>query len=336
MKKLRYFFIIINFFFLTAAGLHSAEFINGSVRLVLHEDTGRFSLYRVNDEARIRYEPFFSDQDPRTSLFTLSINGRTYKLGDVYSFEISLRPDPNKPAFIFSSQNFLVTEEFVFIKTPGSDINNGIAINISIYNRSSQKADVGLRFLLDTNLGERGSQSPFVTDVRPIASETLIEKGSPESFWISRNAGLSLMGSITGSERESPDSVMFANWKRLNDAQFKAPYTAGRNFNAPPYSVEDSAVCYFFEPRSVGKGETRICSFTLAAGNDRGFTSPAVAAASPGEDVSARQRDLAIIQVLITQIDTYIASGRVSEAELSAMEEALNRLLEKYGQIPAR
>jgi hypothetical protein len=341
MKKYlqRRFFFTVGFLFLAAAGLQAAEFINGSLRLVLHEDTGRFSLYRVNDEARIRYEPFFSDQDPRTSLFTLSINNRVYKLGDVYSFEISLRPDPNRPAFIFSSPNFLVTEEFVFIKMPGSDINNGIAVNISIYNRSSQKADVGLRFLLDTNLGERGTQSPFVTDVRPIASETLIEKGSPESYWISQNAGLSLMGSLTGSTMEGPDSVMFANWKRLNEAPFKAPYTAGRNFNSPPYSVEDSAVCYLFEPRSLGKGETRVCSFTLAAGNDRGYNPPAAAAppaAAPAslssEEAAARQRDLAIIQVLITQIDTYIASGRVSEAELSAMEEALTRLLEKYGQ----
>jgi hypothetical protein len=324
-------FSALCFLFLAAAGLESAEFINGSVRLVLHEDTGRFSLYRVNDESRLRYEPFFSDQDPRTSYFTVSIDGKVYKLGDAYSFKISLRSDPDKPALVFDSQAFRVIEEFVFIKTPGSALNNGVAINVSIINRNSQNAGVGLRFLLDTNLGEGGAQPPFFTEVRPVGSETVIEKTGPETRWISRSGSLSLMGSITVPDGTGPDSVMFANWKRLNDAQFKAQYTAGRNFNAPPYSVGDSAVCYYFEPRSLGRGETRVCSLMLAPQDDRGFYLPAeTAAGDPGQ----REKDLAMIQMLITRIDDYIAAGGVSEAELAAMEETLSRLLEKYNQEP--
>jgi hypothetical protein len=334
MKLPRLFSAVCFLFLAAAAGVHSAEFINGSVRLVLHEDTGRFSLYRVNDDARIRYEPFFSDQDPRTSFFTVSINGKTYKLGDAYSFKITLRADANKPALVFTSTDFEIIEEFVFIKTPSSDRNNGVAVNVSIDNRTRRKTDVGLRFLLDTNLGENGSPS-FVTEVRPVTSETLIETGNLETRWISQNANLSFMGSITAREGEGPDSVMFANWKRLSDAPFKAPYSAGRNFNAPPYSVGDSAVCYVFEPRPLERGERRVCSFMLAATDERGFYAAAPTPSS-AEDARTKARDLAMIQFLITQIDSYIAAGRVSDAELSAMEETLNYLLDKYRLAPAR
>jgi hypothetical protein len=72
----------------------------------------------------------------------------------------------------------------------------------------------------------------------------------------------------------------------------------------------------------------------LASEDGGGFFLP-IETAFAGND-GQKEKDLALIQLMITQIDSLIASGRASEAELLAMEEALNRLLEKYKTGPAR
>lgn len=348
MKK-RFLWICV--FFLSGFCLFAAEFINGQMRLVLREDMGRFSLYGMNENSQ--FEPLFSDQDPRTSFISLLINDRAYKLGDTSSFRT--RTDTIYPSFIFESPSLLVTEEFNFIKTPGSGQTNGVEIKITVENRGTADTLAGLRFLLDTHLGERGSYPPFSTDTRSIMSETLIERGD-EKFWISQNNRLSLMGSIVTPNGEAPDSLYFANWKRLNDVSWKIAYEPGRNFNAPPYSIGDSAVCYYYGPRTLAKGESFTALIMLASGVTGGFTpsAPAIpvlpgsSSAAPAGSSAAvipvipnpaveinpadqRERDMIIMQDLIARIDEYISAGSITEEELNAMEQTLDRMIIKYG-----
>jgi hypothetical protein len=338
----------------------AAEFTDGSVRLVLHEETGRFSLYSIHENSRGRYEALFADQDPRTSFLSISFNDRIYKLGDTSSFRIRIGEGGgggSKPSFVFESSFLLVTQEFSFIKTPGQDASNGIAMRITIENRSPQQAQAGARFLLDTDLGENSSQAPFSTDKHPIDSEIFFEKGSPGGWWISRNEQRSLLGSMFGAAEtgEEADSLYFANWKRLNDVSWKIPYQQGRNFNLPPYSVGDSAVCYYFEPRPLNRGET--CSFTilLAASGEDGFAAQE-AAAKPGPEgdlakilaessvaaqvlktgdgntgstAGSREKDLELIRSLIEQIDGYIVSGSATADEIMTIETVLDQVRER-------
>jgi hypothetical protein len=335
----------------------AAEFTDGSVRLVLHEETGRFSLYSIHEDSRGRYEALFADQDPRTSFLAISFNDRIYKLGDTSSFRTRLGGDGSKPSLVFESSFLLVTEEFSFIKTSGQDIPNGIAMRITIENRSPQQAQVGMKFLLDTDLGENSSQPPFSTENHPVSSEILFEKGSPGRWWVSRNEQRSLMGSMFGAAdaNEEADSLYFANWKRLNDVSWKISYQEGRNFNMPPYSVGDSAVCYYYEPRPLNRGET--CSFTilLAASGEGGFAVNAAASEKPelGEDLAkilnessiaaqvlktggdagsaagSREKDLELIRFLIEQIDGYIVSGSATADEITAIEIILEQVRER-------
>ncbi|MDR1567052.1 MAG: hypothetical protein LBS48_07205 [Treponema sp.] len=332
MIRFRFFrMVLLLGFFLPA--LNAAEYSEGSVKLALMEGSGRFSLYASNAGSRTGYEPLFADQDLRTSFLSVMVNDRSYKLGDTSTFKIRLGTDPDRPSLIFESPFLLVTEEFSFIKTEGSQDTNGVSLTITLENRGDPSA-LGARLLLDTSLGEGGRQPPFTTSGRSIESETLIEKGSPESWWFSGGSGLFLMGSIFNSAGDGPDSVHFANWKRLNDVPWKAPYAAGRNFNAPPYSVGDSAVCYYFEPRLLARRERRSFTVTLAAW--RGPALPQVTAIGPSDAVQGdeRQQDLALIRQLIATIDGCLAAGGASEEELASMEQTLRRLMNKYGFSP--
>jgi hypothetical protein len=248
------------------------EYTNGRIRLVLHENLGRYSLYFMTGTNRTQYEPFFVDQDPRTSFLTLILNDRAYRLGEVSTFKTRIGGTLTQPALIFESPDLLITQEFSFISTYGSALCNGVRINICIENRGEQVV-AGLRLLLDTSLGEgREPGVPFVTDLRQISSETVIDRSDTDRWWISRNDRLGLMGSISGTDLTRPDLIHFANWKRFNDTPWKLSYTSGRNFNLPPYSIGDSAVCYYFDPRVLTSGESLTISLILAAEDVNGFT----------------------------------------------------------------
>ena len=322
----------------------AAEYIDGSMRLVLHEESGRFSLYLLTESNKTRPLALFADQDPRTSFLSVMVNDRSYKMGDSSAFRTYLGGDERSPSLIFESSFLAVTEEFSFVRSRNSSGTIGISIKISLENRASSQVSVGARLLLDTNLGEGTSGFPFTTNVRTISSETLIKRGDSDTWWTDRNDKVSLSGSInTGSvstgSSEDPDSIHFANWKKLSDVSWKAPFQQGRNFNFPPYSVGDSALCYYFEPRPLGRGEKCSFGFYLAVNDVDGFASfqqpgtvketiqdlPIQGRATPDE------QDLAALRELMARIDAHIASGSIAEEELAAIEFDLVRLRAKYG-----
>jgi hypothetical protein len=308
------------------AGLQALEINDGLIRLVLHELTGRFSLYYLTDPMTESYEPLFTHQDPRTSFLAVNRNGSVYRLGENPAFAITIEKNRTNPAIVFTSPFMRIRQEFVFIKTAGSLESNGIKMTVSVKNMSPDLCRAGLRVLIDTNLGESPGAVPFVTNTRSVTAETLISGESERDlFWISRNRRLALMGSIFAGPDAKPDLVHFANWKRLNDLPWKIGYSQGRNFNYPPYSTGDSAVCYYYEPAALAAdGELRYAIF-LAAEDPGGFVFREEI--SPGQ----READLAMLRELMARLDQFIAGEiRMSPEEIADMEQAVNRFKARY------
>jgi hypothetical protein len=338
-------------FFLIAASAGAAEFVEGRIRLILNENTGRFSLYYMADIAREEYVPFFTDRDPRTSFLAIQVNDRNYRLGDSSAFKTSLGGPGTNPSLVFESPALRITEEFNFVKTSGSYLTNGVKITITITNKGRQQIQAGARFLIDTNLGEEGLH--FSTDKQEIRSEAQIGAGSEDAFWVSGNDRFGLMGSVSGEGITRPDLIHFANWKRLNDASWKIPFYQGRNFNLLPYSIGDSAVCYYYEPLAVGAGSARTITLILASKDENGFSGNLAeepdqisrlieiskapdsgTARSPAKNDTdeTMQADLVILRDLTSRLDEYIESDvSVSEEELAAIELVISRLKAKYG-----
>jgi hypothetical protein len=271
------------------SGLGAADFSQGRVKLTLHENTGHFSLYYLSDDPESKYEALFTDQDPRTSFISIMINDRIYRLGESSAFRLRMEGDGVRPFFMFESSFATVYERFSFIKTPGFPVTNGIRIDIIIQNRLNREASVGFRLLLDTSLGEGSGKTPFITNKQRISAETIISNGAADAWWVSGNDHLSLMGSIAVPGGRTPDFLHFANWKRLNDIPWKTAYSGGRNFNFLPYSVGDSAVCYYYEPLSLAPGAEISCSVLLASEDPNGFIG-----ANAGVPASVQERDRVI------------------------------------------
>jgi hypothetical protein len=264
------------------SGLGAADFSQGRIKLTLHENTGHFSLYYLSGGSESRYEALFTDMDPRSSFLSVIVNDRTYRLGEASAFRLRTEEGDIRPSFMFESSFMTVRERFSFIKTAGSSVTNGIQIDIILRNLSNRSALTGFRLLLDTSLGEGSGKTPFVTGKQRITAETIIPGDTSDSWWVSKNENLSLMGSIRVPGGRAPDFLHFANWKRLNEIPWKMPYSSGRNFNFLPYSIGDSAVCYYYEPLPLAPGEEINCSILLASEDPAGFSSPgAVASTAP-------------------------------------------------------
>ncbi|MDR2245554.1 MAG: hypothetical protein LBE17_02585 [Treponema sp.] len=329
--------LFILFFTRGGAALSAVEFLNGRIKLVLHEDTGRFSLYYLIDMPQQRdihlwrYEPFFVDSDPRTSFLTVMANDRTYRLGESTSFRVRIRPSPGNPAILFESPFLAVTQEFTFIKTIDAPLSNGVRMTIRLENRGTDEVSAGARFLLDTNLGEGSHGDPFSIGEQPVSAEFMIDSPTDDPCWISRTARYGLMGSVSTGEGPKPDQIHFANWQRLNEVPWKLGFISGRNFNYLPYSINDSAVAYTFDPRPLAAGESRDYVILLAMVDERGFfqTEDAPAETPPIND--SREEDLITLRDFIARLDNHLAGRLVlSDEELAEIEAAITSLKSRY------
>jgi hypothetical protein len=237
---------------------------DGFIRLVLNERTGGFLLYYLADPQTMRYEPLFNSNDPMASFLSVYVDGNVYRLGSSRQFTTRIERYKGDPAYIFESPFVKVTQVFTPFKTSSSQTANGVMITIIIRNTASPRSSVGVRMLIDTNLGEGRKKVPFLTNLQVVSSEMLIEGNSDESFWVSRGNKTALMGSIVSPVEglgKGPDFVHIANWKRLNDSLWILPFSPGRSFNNLPHSVGDSAVCYYFGPEMLDRD--KIITYTV-------------------------------------------------------------------------
>ena len=118
---------------------------------------------------------------------------------------------------------------------------------------------------------------------------------------------------------------------------------AERNFNLLPFSVEDSAVCYYFDPVVIPQGSSRSMAIVLASGDKQGFAQSSnlpddlsalikTIAAMEGGYFNSLRTDLIILRDLAARIDGYISSGSsVADDELAAMGLLISKIRSKYG-----
>ncbi|MDR0731388.1 MAG: hypothetical protein LBF63_06940 [Treponema sp.] len=330
-----------------------AEYEDGFIRLTLNPVLGRFSLYYLSDPVYQKYEAMFMDQDPRTSVLTLRLDNKTYRLGESGEFSIREGGTARQPALIFESSSLVITEEFSFICTGGSPAANGVKISFHIENKDKRRVQAGLRLLLDTKLGE-SSTTPFVTDNRMIQEEIVFDtEAGLDAYWVSGTTeGPALMGSLGAGVDRVPDAVHIANWKRLNDVPWSLDFVQGRRFNNPPYSIRDSAVAYYYEPVRINGGESTSFFLLLASRDTRGFVSfqpseglpvplapedPFVSEAPPPADIASAAPSVpaAVPTVAVPTVETETGPApnvnpMIIRSDYNALRDIINRVDEYF------
>jgi len=328
--------------FSVSIAIHALEIREGRLKLIVHENTGRFSLYYLSDIQKDRYESLFVDQDPRTSFVALLMDDRTHRLGESTAFRSRVERTDKGVKISFESISLNVVQNFVFLRTGGAALVDAVRIDLVMTNKSDREVSVGARITLDTNLGEKTADH-FKTDSRVIQAETILTPSKDSDVrWITENDKFGLMGSIHEEGLTSPDLIHFANWKRLNDAPWKANVSVGRNFNLLPYSIGDSALSYYFDPLYIPRGADRTVSILLGVSNSSGF---GIAKTENNEGLSrllqtsvttadspelVLRTDLISVRDLLSRVEIALKdSGVISDEELATLETITARLRER-------
>jgi len=343
-------FLLLAFFASAIPLFGASESKDGRIRLVLNDRNGSFALYYMADASERRYEPFLNANDPTTSFIAVETDGKVYRLGESRSFKTSTDRIGSDPAIVFESSFLKVTETFSLIKTPNSLAANGVKITINVENKSARESSVAVRVLLDTILGEGIGKVPFIISGEGVRGEIIIKNNTDNKYWITRDKNMSIMGSIelpNPEDGKNPDFVHFANWKKLNDAIWKAVYYEGKSFNYTPYSTNDTAVCYYYEPEKLKPGESFKMAIYLSTEDKDGFVPAFDAAlndaAIAGEHVSNviekyindKNNDINEQMILMRRyketLDKFIAGEIVlSDAELLEIDNDLTRIKNRY------
>ena len=330
-------FIVVTLLLVALSLSPALEMKSGIVKAVIDEGDARVSLYRLVDPAKGRYEPLIFDVDPRTSFLTLSFDGRQSKLGDSGDYRVTVAKTDTGAAIEYRSASCVMVEAIDFVVSNGSALADGFRFTFTMTNVSQADAAIGLRFLVDTCLGEKSS-AHFRTDLQPkITAETGLTSVSGDSWIESMNDKAALMVVLRGSGYAPPDRVVFANWKRLNEEPWLLEPVAGRSFTLLPYSVNDSALALYWQPADVRKGESRRAEIILGIFNENGYPVAGAEAGSsalyaqtlatsPSGSADAMAQDLLVVRDLIAKIDQAIASGKLSPEEIAAWQQILDRL----------
>ncbi|MCL2271584.1 MAG: hypothetical protein FWC19_02100 [Treponema sp.] len=277
---------ILILLFFNFINLCAFEYSNGNIKLYINEKTGNFSLYYLDNPDTLSYVPLFNAAEPRASYLSVSLDGRVYKLGQSNTFRTRLESESENPVVTYESMNLTITKSFTPVKTSSSQEVNGVKIAITITNTGGKTVSAGLRMLLDTHLGEGKNDNHFVTDRQTITRETLLDGTSGELFWVSKNQNFSLMGSLIdplNGNAKAPDNVHFANWRRLYNVPWTLSYVSNRSMDNRPYSIQDSAVCYFYNPAQLDAGESFVYAIILSTEDYQGYG----LASSDGREVQA-------------------------------------------------
>jgi len=254
------------------------EVDSGKLKLVLHKGSGSFSLYL--DGAAL-----FVDQDPRTSGLALALDNKVYKLGDSGEFKESVEAVPGGGRVAWTSKRAAVTASFTFQGAVS------VSLSVTITNKTQGELSAGLRFLLDTHLGEADFPH-FRTDRnREINSETSFGAGDLPAWWLSRSSrspeAPGLLVPLRGPGVTAPDRVVLANWKRLSDSAWLYEPQPARNFSDLPYSINDSAACHYYGPAPLAAGESRTIEIVLSTGKPVPPAEAASPAAAPPSGAGA-------------------------------------------------
>lgn len=318
------------------AFLNALEIEEGRMRVVIDDRSGRMAFYYLADMTRNQYEPLLYDQESRTSYPTLVLDQRTYKLGESGDFRISVSRQPGGATIEYRSAFCVVRQRITFVSSTTSSLADGISMLFEIENISEKDYSAGLRYLLDTWLGEKSGRHFTSPVTGPLQGESLLSGEFPER-WMLSTGDNATAAVLLDTPSTRPDRTIFANWKRINDAPWLIEVNTTRGFTLLPYSINDSALALYYDPVSLRRGATR--SITVVLGNESISSlvnrvadedSPSIAASfttlSDAAPLDLRA-DLITVRDFIRAINTLLDSGEEpSQDELDSLKSVLERL----------
>lgn len=255
--------------------LPALEIKEGRIKLVLHENLGKFTAYYLTDIGKNTFKPLFFSQDPSTTSLSVLLENKVYRMGESSAFRQSIERTDRGAKFVWKSSSLIVTEEFSFIKSANSPITNGVVITVTTENISESGIPAEIRYIIDTSLGEDSGEHFKTDSIDRVSGETSFTKFTLPSYILSpadtdRFEGFQIMTDAPGVT--PPDKLVLANWKRLNDSTWSYETRSTRNFNYSPYSFNDSGIAMYYNLGRITKNGKKEIVIAMGGYTESGFS----------------------------------------------------------------
>lgn len=335
-------FLLISMLAIAASWAEKFEISRGNIKLVLDTDAGSFTIYRLSDVGKNRYEPLFDDRDSSaTSWYSVLSNGRVFKLRNRVGKPVVFSETESGARFTFTpTDDFQVVQEFSFVTVPGAGADPFVAIDTHIENTSGKNGVFALKALIDTALGE-SEGIHFRTDARNrVSAETRLVTGVDRDSWIvSANKTLPFAMMRSGAGATLPETVYFANWDRLNTLSWSPEFIEGRSFNTI-YSVNDSAILAVWPEKELAANERLSVRTVLGSwdGKSAGGSASQAYAPRQAEPVAPKHfrdknaREAAIKDLLDRIAEIERNPDSVPQNELDRLNAELDAILRQAGE----
>jgi hypothetical protein len=350
--------ILLSFFLfgcLHAVSIYAVTLTSKDLIMDVDDDTGRLNLSRIEGKDAAgnaeRENLLFYDKPP--SSYTL-----IYLDDDVLTFggdrgRFTQRPvvEGRSVRSVWENERVRVTELIQIVERKDSGAQDGMLISYFLENKSGKSVEAGMRILFDTYLGERDIYHFELTwnrQVRQVWYETMFEKDSLPLYWVSKKEkypDVCLRGVLEGELVTSPDEVIFANYRALEQNPINYKVRGKKDFDLLPYSKNDSAVAIFYSPALLQPGASREYSTILGLCGDGEYSlleKPApqlereeVAGVTVQDKIEALKEKEEIPRIDIESIARELNSLQWDRSSLKRINELVDKLniaIEKEGK----
>ncbi|HWQ30229.1 MAG TPA: S-layer homology domain-containing protein [Negativicutes bacterium] len=279
-------FLMTLVFLLTSAGFaqiveaateeDSLEVKNEFVRYVVDSATGRFGISTVEGAPRRAADQeaslLYKGEEPDTSFTTFRIDGKDYIFGNDYGF-LGIQGGMSKSPATQGGVNTTtwrmgdieVRQQLTLVAdSTNPDVGN-VKVTYTLVNNGKTARNIGSRILFDTMLGANDGSPLIIPGIdKPVEYELSLEGDKVPSFWQSADTDISpdvvSYGLLSGWDNEAPDRMTAAHWSGIGstkwDYQADSTVKFASVFNK--YNESDSAVALYWDPETLGAGETRV------------------------------------------------------------------------------
>ncbi len=243
-------------------------FINNSP-----EETGRFAVDVTKGDPEREDDDnkplIYGHPKPWTSFTTIRINGQNYVFGKTTNKragaglpggEMVIPPQLKESRLIMKCKYDSVTVEQVLdiAYSTSTGAPDTARIRYTVVNEGTTPAEVGIRALLDTMVGNNDA-APFRAGDWEITYEYSLNRNEVPDFWQAFDSiatpAVIAQGTLKGGDVTAPDRIIFTNWGKAADEPWEFPVQSGTSFLRLGEEELDSAVVMFWEPKVLKPGE---------------------------------------------------------------------------------
>lgn len=241
-----------------------------------NDDTGRFAVdvtggdpSRSDDDGKTL---IYGHPKPWTSFTTLRINGKDYCFGKATrkrsgaglpGGQILSPPVQEENRLTMKCQYGAVEVEQLLdiARSPSTGALDTARIRYIIVNTGTDPAEVGLRTLFDTMVGDNDG-APFRIGAKAVTKDYSCSSKEIPDFWQAFDSlatpAVIAQGTLKGGDVTPPDRLTFTNWGKAADNPWDFQVNADADFTRLGEDELDSAVAMYWDPQILKPGERRM------------------------------------------------------------------------------